>query len=468
MQEVRGAYKIVHRDWAARLVGAALASERTRPETERLLAPNIDLHAAEPMRLMRLWSWLWYDRQGGPYIREWLGRQQVADWVALVGKAVSTGLQEVGYVADRMHGLFQHPAWGETIRAAFTPHEELLALAVQSAGPRDWYSLRGLANALAHSCPELAARVVEQWDPRAAAALIEATHPDDYDTVGWVFSSYSKHSPGWVEQVGKSTRWKAVSERLRDVRTGDLDAVFQCERLLLQLRIPLRRSTVKRLTGAMADAVRDARLADLHVGISQHPFWWMMFPQDLQLVLERLPASCLAEDLGRSRPRDWRALGDLSGLTWRFGDPFFAEVIDRLDPVAFLAAVEAQVVGHEYELRCLLWVLTRGRPERRQMLASRLYPLVLAACRRSEVECIALLRAFRDLDRGLGERMLAETGIDAALLEPEREKQGEEKEPRDREDVIRQLREQVAAFEAASKDYIIDLNEWRLVELEES
>ena len=258
MQEVRGAYKTVHRDWAARLIGAGLASARTRPETERLLAPNIDLHADEPMRLMRLWSWLWYDKHGGPYLREWLARQQVGDWEALVGKAVSAGLQEVGFVADRMPILFHHQGWDKTVRAAFTPYEDLLARAVASAGPRDWYSLRGLATALGHACPELAARVVERWDSSAAAALVEATHPDDYDTASWAFASYSKHSPAWVEKVGGSVRWEAISDRLRDVRVGDLDSVFQCESLLGHLCIPLRRSIVKRLTIAMGEVVRDA------------------------------------------------------------------------------------------------------------------------------------------------------------------------------------------------------------------
>jgi len=225
---------------------------------------------------------------------------------------------------------------------------------------------------------------------------------------------------------------------------------------------------VKRLTSTMADIVRNARLADLHVGISQHPFWWMMFPRDLQQVLEWLPASRIAEDLGRSRPRDWRTLGDLSVLIWDFGDLFFAEMIELLDPVALLAAVENQAVGHEYELRCLLWVLTRGHPKRRQLLASRLYPLVLAACQRSEVERMPLLRAFRELDADLGARMLAETGTDPASLEPDKEEQEEQEDIRDREEVIQQLREGIAAFEAANRDYIIDLNNWQLVELPES
>lgn len=466
MQEVRGAYRTVHRDWAARLIGAALASARTRPETVRLLAPNITLNANEPMRLMRLWSWLWYDKQGGPFIREWLERQQVADWVALVGGAVSVGLEEVGIVADRMHLLFSRQDWKETVRTAFSSHEELLARAVASAGPRDWLSLKGLAFALGHACPDLASRIVEHWDTHAAANVIETTHPDYYDTAWWVISSYSQHSPAWVEQVGKSIQWEAISDRLHEVRRGDLDAVFQCENLLHRLHIPLRRSMVKRLTSVMVDTVRNARLSDLHVGISVNPFWWMMLPADLRQVFAQLSPNSIAEDLGHSRPRDWRSLADLSALIWEFEDPFFADMIDLLDPEALLAAVQTQAAGHEYELRCLLWVLTRGRAERRQRLASHLYPLVLAACKRSEAERMPLLRAFRELDVDMGNRMLSETGTDPASLVQDAAEQEEQEKTRDQDEMIRQLREDVATLEATGRDYIIDLKNWRLVELE--
>lgn len=467
MQEIRGAYKTVHRDWAARLIGAGLASPRTRAETERLLAPNMDLRADEPMRLIRLSSWLWYNKSGGAYVRECLERQNVADWVVFVGKAASGGLQEIGLVAGRMHLLFRHRGWNETVNAAFTAHEELLVRAMASAVPRDWHSLKELANTLEHACPELAVRVVEQWDPRAAASLLEATHPDDYDAAWWAFSTYSKHSPEWVEQVGKNTRWEAISDRLRDVRIGDLDAAFRCESLLGRLRIPLRRSIVKRLTNVMADVVQNARLPDLRVGIGDHLIWQMIFPEDLLQVLERLSVSRIAEDLSRSRPRDWRTLAELSSLTRGVGDGFFAEIIDRLNPGAFLATVEDLAVGHEYELRCLLWVLTRGHGERRQLLASRLYSLVLAACQRSDAERTTLLRAFRELAPDQGARMLAEIGTDPAALELDMEEQEEEKETGDLEQTTRQLRESAAAFEAANSDYVIDLYNLRLVELNE-
>ena len=214
----------------------------------------------------------------------------------------------------------------------------------------------------------------------------------------------------------------------------------------------------------MADTMRDARLPDMHVGIGMRPFWWILFPDDLRQVLEQLPACRVAEDLGHSRPRDWRTLADLTRLVGRSDDQFFPQIIDLLDPAALLSAVGSQTIGNEYELRCLLWVLTRGRPERRRLLACHLYPLVLSACQRSKSEQTSLLRAFKELDSNLGERVLAETGLNpASLVQDERKEDTSEGEK-----AFQQFRKEVAAFEATNRDYIIDLTNWRLVELEEN
>jgi hypothetical protein len=67
----------------------------------------------------------------------------------------------------------------------------------------------------------------------------------------------------------------------------------------------------------------------------------------------------------------------------------------------------------------------------------------------------------------MGERMIVEIGADPASLAREAEKQAHLDKARGKEDMIRQLRERAATFDAANKDYIIDLNDLRLVEVEE-
>ncbi len=72
--------------------------------------------------------------------------------------------------------------------------------------------------------------------------------------------------------------------------------------------------------------------------------------------------------------------------------------------------------------------------------------------------------AFKELDSNLGERVLAETGLNpASLVQDERKEDTSEGEK-----AFQQFRKEVAAFEATNRDYIIDLTNWRLVELEEN
>ena len=71
---------------------------------------------------------------------------------------------------------------------------------------------------------------------------------------------------------------------------------------------------------------------------------------------------------------------------------------------------------------------------------------------------------FKELDSNLGERVLAETGLNpASLVQDERKEDTSEGEK-----AFQQFRKEVAAFEATNRDYIIDLTNWRLVELEEN
>lgn len=456
MQEVRGEFKTLHRDWAARLIGAGLSSDRTKNETARLLTPNLDFRTAEPNRISRLWSWLWYDPYGGPFVVEWLERQSDDDWEALVGRAVAAGLEEVGFVAERMHILFRRDTWLETIRKAFAPHQNQLSLAIANSKPTDWHSLRGLAYCLEHACADLAAPIIEAWPPDAVARMIEQTNPDEYGTVGSVINSYKKHSAAWVKEVGKCIQWDTISARIQDVRVGDLNAVFECQSLLTKLGIPLRASMVRRYVKALTDTLREAHLVDIQVG-GIHVLWQLFFHRDLQHILIQLPATRFAEDLGKAGPREWRKLAELSGL-FAIETQFFQAIIDAVDFIALASAVKKHMIaGCAYELRCLLWVLTRGREDRRHTIAQLLYFDVLEACRRDTVERPMIYEAFRRLHSKLGEKLFVDAGITDKEINDAKEDEDDAPETG-----IEDFREQLAKFDAAGGDYIINFNEMKL------
>ena len=68
---------------------------------------------------MRLWSWFWYDDHGTSFVRDWAGSLSVDDWIAFVGTAAAQSLDEVGFVAGRLHLLFHPRQWDETMAAVF-------------------------------------------------------------------------------------------------------------------------------------------------------------------------------------------------------------------------------------------------------------------------------------------------------------------------------------------------------------
>jgi hypothetical protein len=463
MQESRGAFTTIHRDWAARLIGAGLASTAARPESEGFLLANLDL-LGDPARVTRLSSWLWFNEHGGPFVREWLARQSDENWTVLVGNAAAASLETVGHVADRMHILFRRPTWEQTVAKAFSAHEESLRGVIRGAGPDDWYALQRLAFAIDYASPDLSARLWASWDPMSAAAVIARTHPDSYDAATWFFSSVKKINPTWVSEVGTHISWQAVSKRLDDVRSGDLDAVFQCQNLLLQLGVPLRRSMVRRYAEAMESAVSRTHLADLHVGIS-HIDWTFIFPDELRRVVSKLDPARLANELSHSRPREWRALIELAALTENWARSFFSDVIDHIDSDALCDAVRTQAVNCEYELRCLLWILAHGRNARARQIAERLYPEISAACSRSSVERPQLIRALQSLHWDLAARLMKEFSSSELELR-ELKKHDRDWIGLDVRKKMAQLRSKCAEFETTGKDFVIDLQTCEIVGVE--
>ncbi len=451
MQEERGGYTTIHRDWAAHFIEAGHANEGTRPELERLLAPNLDVGATEPKRLLRAWSWLCYEKSAGAFVRSRLASATPADWASLVGRAIADGLGTIGPIADRMHILFRRPDWEQTVAKAFSAHESSLRALLEHVLPSDLYSLRSLAMALDHAAPDLAARVWESWPPAKAASLIEQLHPDDYDTANWLLNSVGQHSPVWVMEVGKSVQWTSISERLKEVSTGDLDSVFRVRDLMYKLGKPTYRSMIRRLADASCDALARAHLADIHVGFA-HMFWWISFPDDVARIIQALDLPQLTEDLVSSRPREWRHLAEFAAFLGPVGNEFLATLLQTVDTDAFVNCIRSQSEGYEYELRCLIWVLRHASDERKIELAEKLYGVIRDACNRSKTELPQIMRAYRALDEMMADKLAAELAFDNA--QPEEDDKEPEDDPGDSE--IAKIRKRYAELDASGEDYIVD------------
>jgi hypothetical protein len=228
LQESRGYFTTIHRDWAARLIDRALASDQSSDELNRLLLPEFDFASVAPERCMRLCSWLWSLPSVGKWINKTLATKTAEDWSVLVGRAAARDLGVLGFVADRMHLLFHSASWGRTVAAAFERHESTLRALLRTGTSTTWPALKSLSWTIETTNPTLASRLWSspENDPKVVAELLEVTHPDYYDTISWYFGSVHKHSPAWVEDVGRTLDADRMLDQLENVSVGDASSVF--------------------------------------------------------------------------------------------------------------------------------------------------------------------------------------------------------------------------------------------------
>lgn len=451
MQRSRGAYTTIHRDWAKRLIEAGCSSEGARDEAEAFLRPNLDLQNGDPMRILRTWSWIWYENAAGRFARETLAQAASGAWTAFVGRAIVVGFEAVGPAADRMHLLFRRPGWEQTLAGAFEAHENELSLLLNRAMPDDVYALKSLSMALSHASPAFAARFWRSWPPISAAELIEKLHPDAYDATNWMLVGIMGHSPEWVKEVGRFVRWDDVSRQLEGARVGDIASVFKCKDLLSELGVPIRRSMIRRFATVMAKVLAGAHWADISVGLFFYSTYWVCFPIEVERIIGLLDPERLADELGRSRPREWRNALELAMFTGQVAKKFFADLLGRVDLATLTRSVHMQAEGCEYELRCLIWLLSRADEPRRTEFSKALNSEIRSACSRSLAERSPIVRAYRALDEAAASALASELAIDPERDRPEREEVLSA-------EIVRAIRDRIAVLDASGEDYVFD--EW--------
>jgi len=460
MQEARAHFTTIHREWAARLLDRALASDRASPDADRLLSQVFDFSCAAPERLVRTWSWFRNLPAAGKWTRQVLATKDASEWKTLVGRAAEHDLSTLCFLAEEMHLLFRTPGWGQTVADAFETHESKICRLLTSAKPTDWWSLTRLAWTIGHANQPLASRVWSTFDPSMVAALIEATHPDYLESLSTFLSSASKESSTWATQVGRALNVDLMLNQLHGISQGDAESAFSAMKILRKLGVPIRRSTIRRVAEAFGKALENCPLRSFHLCFA--PVWdptWLIFDRDIQASLVRINEESLARDLESGSPREWRRFSDLT----MFAVPSLANlerrIVDRITPEVLARNVSSTAEGHEYELRCLLWSLSRGTKKAKGVIARALYKTVLRACQRVDQERPQLLKALYAVDPEQAERLKAEL---VPYGEPEKqdwELRETWLDKRDRKlfhrDIIR-LKERYAAAEKSGEDYVFE------------
>lgn len=452
IQRRRDAYTTIHREWAKSLICAALGERKATQGIEVILSRDFDARTARPFRTMRLWSWLWYDHHGNPFVREWAASLTSDDWITFVSTAAAQSLDEVSFIADRMHLLFHWAKWDEMVAIVFDAIREPLARAVAGAGAESWGVLKSLFMALDHACPSVAAQVLQAWSPLSAAKALEGAHPDRFDSAWWFFSGVKKHSPAWVAEVGSRLDWDALRKSLGRVRPGDLNSIERCQSLLQTIGVPLTRSRLRQFVDVMVGCLSTSSLSELTPGLGlQFGLVLRLFPLETQRLAAAVDVGRFARELATSTPRNWRSVAELSSFIWPTTTDLYGRVIDELDKDLFTASVVRYGSLCPYELRCLVWFLTfAAKGEARKDLAARLAQTVKAGCVASASERGPLLQAMTELDEQIAR------DVASALPPQPEEKQVNQPNDDDDEDKAEDIERwwgRIQAAEATGDDY---------------
>lgn len=445
MVRVRNAYTTIHRDWALAVIGRALRRPKSKGDAAALLDRELNVTTGSPGRLMILWSWLWSDAVAREHVRSWIHGVPADGWAMLVGNAARAGLVDLGMVASRLHMLVSTKTLGD----AFEANEAAIAALVQSATERDWSWLREIGSAIGYSRPAVAARVIQAWPAREAARVLGLTHPDDYQDVSWFVGEAEKHSAEWCEAVGREVDWAAIRASLARTSRGDVAAIDELVEIMNRLRIPMRRSRVKHLAGAMVQAAQGARLTELRFTPIGPGFWLQFFPEHVSELVGALDVAQLANELATAPPRDWEKLVVVGRLAELAGDDFGARLVGAV-PVTLVGTAERYAPSAPHEFRVLLWQLAQGDPEVRRAWAERLRTLVATIASSAAHEGENILRAYAAMDGELARAVSTEIGRPLP-----------EGEPRDAltflERMPESLRAKLERLESSGSDYDVAL-----------
>lgn len=409
MLRVRNGFTTVHRQWACALIDAAIERDDARPTADLLLHRVFDVHASKPRRLMVLWSWLWYEKHGGKFVRDWAESLGLEDWTDLVRNAAASGIVDVGMVANRMHLLFSSPGWTSVVGAAMESNEEAIGALVASATADDWYWLGELFMTLNYARPECAARVLLHWPAERAAVAVRGLRPEMLNSAWWFLAGVRKHSRAWCDGVGVLIDEASKEEVAKRFQRGDVASVKRFSEILERLGVPVRRRDVTAYAGLMRNLLQGALLSEIELDFDLSD-WLEFFPSEAEMVAASLDPVALAVELAVASPRYWGALLELSAFAQRAGVEFGRRVADAV-PETIGENIRLYDEPGAHELRLLVWQLAYGSPATRAARAVQLQEPVRRACGRSEVERPQLVQAFWALDASRGELLAQEYGV---------------------------------------------------------
>jgi len=348
--------------------------------------------------------------------------------------------------------LFDTTVWTQIMANAFEQNVSQIESLVHGASPTDWYWLHQLSMAMEHACPDAWKQILQDWDRKAVARMLMQTPLDQFENLWWALGKAKRLFPGWLEEVGSYLSWEEFSQRLSIVEVGDLRSLAEAFGVFCALGHKLKRSMLRRLTEIMRMALAPASIEDLRIPMldSTTMLLSMFFPDDARSVFSALDVQKIGRALGRSLPRHWRSLSEMSWLAHGCASAVCEQIIAACEPKQLLEQVRRYGPGNRYELRLLLHFLCSATSEYRHSFAIEVNDVVRNACQCRDSEAKSIITAYHRLDAELGGALVMKLGIALEELNEKAERESLEK-----------ARQEFKAKDATGADYEIDLESGR-------
>ena len=409
----RGTVTTIHRRWAAGLISTALQSRDTQATTESLLRPDFDVSNAEPLRLLRLWSWLRPLDGSRAFVNGWITSVTSDGWSCFVRRCAEKGLLETGFLAHQMHRLGEFPKWEAIVGEAFSASKSQIGELVSKASSSDWQSLQHLSTTLGHADPQCLKDILDCWPPAIAGEMLQSSPPHYFQIIDWFLGQARAHNASWAQEVGSYITWDRFSQMFAKIETGDLDCLYNCFEVLMSFGGVLRRSMIRTVTDSMHSILAKADLESLHMpDLDQHLLVIAVaFPGDVKSALEGVNVKKIAEQLSNSLPRHWHTVCELGYWCKTSGCPVPREIISLCDITRLHAQAERYAPDSRFDFRLLLHFLYEADEAERHKLATLFQPLVFRICEPRDSETSSILTAFCNLDEGIANAVAAQLDL---------------------------------------------------------
>jgi hypothetical protein len=445
----RGVFTTPHRDWAQLLLAAGLKDNLTQEATRELVGREFDIASADLARMSAMWSWLWSaGGAGAQFVHEWAAKLDREQWILLVSRSCTKGIESIGFVAGRMHLLLHRTDWNETVARAMEANENGLISCLQAATASDWYYINELFMAVDHVSPALGNRLRVEWGSAHVATLLMSTGLENIHRAAWCFGDAKSRYSEWCQEVCDYLEWPRIVENFKRIRPGAMQDVCETWGMLEGLGYPMRRSMLKACVDAMCGAIANARLKEMRLhGIDGLMMLLWVYPDEADRILASIDDERLAAELATSHPRLWNQLDwvnsfaqDRLNFVWR---PLELVDIDALAKNIALYAPHAP-----YEFRCLIWLLGLATELTRRRLAAAIETTVEKVMRESNGERDDIARAFLGLSAEHAEKLFAVLRAEGVAVNPD----PLEEQHRNR---LMPLVERLRARDLAGQDYLV-------------